>query len=114
MYRLSLQHLECEMNSTGYLDKYNVFELGYCGHPHYPYSKIFLNQAIELILSHFKEEDHFLITDALRNEKIQLVFPITFTNLRATHPKQKILMMMKRLIELVLYMEVNPLVFIVI
>ena len=71
--RLSLQQLECEMDSAGYPDKYNFFELGYCGHPQFPHKKIFLNQASDLILSHFKEEDHFFIKDTLRNKKIQVV-----------------------------------------
>ena len=30
--RLSLQQLECEIDSTGYPDDHNFFELGYCGH----------------------------------------------------------------------------------
>ena len=42
---LSLQKLEYEMNFTDYPDKYNFFELGYCGHPQYPYLNIFLDQA---------------------------------------------------------------------
>ena len=71
--RLSLQQLECEMDCTDYPDKYNFFELGYCGHPNYPHTKIFLVQASDLILSHFKEADHFFIKDTLRNKKIQLV-----------------------------------------
>ena len=49
------------------------FKLGYCGHPQYPYSKIFLDQASDLILSHFKEEDHTFIIDALKDDNIQLV-----------------------------------------
>ena len=49
-----------------------IFLFGYCGYPEYPHSKIFLNQASDLILSHFKEEDHSLIKDALSNKKIQL------------------------------------------
>ena len=49
------------------------FELGYCGHPQYPYSNIFPNQASDLIISYFKEEYYSFIKDALRNEKIQLV-----------------------------------------
>ena len=61
------------MDSTGYPEKYNFFELGYCGQPQYPYSNIFLDQASDLILSHFKEEDHSFISDALRDEKIYLV-----------------------------------------
>ena len=39
--RLSLQQLECEMDSTGYPDDHKFFELGYCGHTKYPQSKIF-------------------------------------------------------------------------
>ena len=31
---LSLQQLEYETDFTDYPDKYNFFELGYCGHPH--------------------------------------------------------------------------------
>ena len=53
--RLSLQQLEYEMDFTDYLDKYNFFELVYCGHPQYAYSNIFIDQASDLILSHFKE-----------------------------------------------------------
>ena len=56
--RLSLQQLECEMYSTGYLDHHNFFQLGYCGHTQYPHSKIFLDQASALILLQFQEEDH--------------------------------------------------------
>ena len=61
------------MDFADYPDKYNFFELGYCGHPQYPYSRIFLDQASDLILSHFKREDHPFIKDALRNNKIQSV-----------------------------------------
>ena len=61
------------MDSAGYPDKYNFFELEYCGHPHWPYSKIFLEQESTLILSHFQEEDHPFISEALRDESIQLV-----------------------------------------
>ena len=53
--RLSLQQLECEMDSTGYPDDHNFFELGYCGHTQFPHSKIFLDQASALILSQFQE-----------------------------------------------------------
>ena len=48
--RLFLQQLEFEMDSIGYPDDYNFFELGYCGHTEFPYSKIFLDQASDLIL----------------------------------------------------------------
>ena len=71
--RWYLQQLEFEMDSYRYPDMYNVSELRYCGHPQYPYSKIFLDQASDLILSHFKDEDHPLISDALRDKNIQLV-----------------------------------------
>ena len=74
MDRLSLQHLDCEMDRTDYPDKYNFSELGYCGHPKYPHTNIFLNQASDLILSYSTEEDHSFIDDALRNDNIQLVF----------------------------------------
>ena len=51
LYRLSFLQLECEMDSTGYPDDHNFFELGYCGHTQYPHSNIFLDQARDLILS---------------------------------------------------------------
>ena len=63
--RLSLQQLECEIDSTGYPDDHNFFELGYCGHNQFPHSKIFLDQASDLILSQFQEEDHPFIRKAL-------------------------------------------------
>ena len=53
--RLYLQQLGCEMDSTGYPDDHNFFELGYCGHTQFPYSNIFLDQASDLILSQFQE-----------------------------------------------------------
>ena len=36
--RLSLQKLEREMDSTGYPNDHNFFELVYCGHTQFPYS----------------------------------------------------------------------------
>ena len=53
--RLSLLQLEHEMDSTGYPDDHNFFELGYCGHTQYPHSKIFLDQARALIIPQFQE-----------------------------------------------------------
>ena len=53
--RLSLQQLECEMDSTGYPDDQNFFELGYCGHTQFPHSKIFLDQASDLIVPQLNE-----------------------------------------------------------
>ena len=61
------------MDSTGYPDDHNFFELGYCGHTQFPYSEIFICQASDLILSHFQDEDHPFISEALRDENIQLV-----------------------------------------
>ena len=71
--RLSLQQLECEMDSTGYPDDHKFFELWYCGHTQYPHSKIFLDQASALILSQFQEEEHPLIRKALQDEHIHVV-----------------------------------------
>ena len=41
--RLSLQKLEYEMERADLPDDYNYFEMGYCGHPDFPYSHIQLN-----------------------------------------------------------------------
>ena len=71
--RVSLQQLECEMDSTGYPDDHKFFELGYCGHTQYPHSKIFLYQARALIISQFQEEDHPFIRKALQDEHIHVV-----------------------------------------
>ena len=46
MDRVSLQQLEFEMDCTDYPDKYNCFELGYCGHPKHPHSNIFLTKQV--------------------------------------------------------------------
>ena len=61
------------MDSTGYPDDHNFFELGYCGHTQYPYSKMFLDQESALILSQFQEEDHPFIRKALQDEDIHVV-----------------------------------------
>ena len=61
------------MDFTWYPDDHNFFELGYCGHTQFPYSKIFLVQASDLILSQFQEEDHPFIRKALGDEDINLV-----------------------------------------
>ena len=73
MDRLSLPQLERKMDSTGYPDHHNFFELGYCGHTQFPHSKIFLDQASALILSQFQEEDHPFIRKALHDEDINVV-----------------------------------------
>ena len=112
--RWSLQHLEWEMDSAGYPDKYNFFELGYCGHLQYPYSNIFLtNQVISYSRILRKKTISSLVMHS--ETRIFNYFRyIKFTNLRPTHLEQKIRMRMKRLINMVLYMELNPPVFIVI
>ena len=61
------------MDSNGYPDEHNFFELGYCGHTQFPYSQIFLDQASDLIFSQFQEEFHPFIRKALGDENIQLV-----------------------------------------
>ena len=71
--RLSLQKLEYEMERVDLPDDYNFFEIGYCGHPAFPYARIQQEQSTKSIISHFKEEDHPLIYDTLGNKKTQLV-----------------------------------------
>ena len=61
------------MDSTGYPDDHNFFELGYCGHTQLPHSNIFLDQASDLILTQFQKEDHTFIRNALGDENIHLV-----------------------------------------
>ena len=70
MDRLSLLQLACEMDRTDYPDKYNFFELEYYGHPKYPHTNMFLDQASDLILLHVTEEDRFFIKDTHRKKKI--------------------------------------------
>ena len=42
-----LQQLGYEMERTNLSDGYNCFEIGYCGHPAFPYAHIKLEQAIK-------------------------------------------------------------------
>ena len=93
--RLSLQQLEFEMDSTGYPDDYNFFELGYCGRTQFPYPNIFLDQANDFILSRFQEEDHLFISEALRDENIHLVALYYVYKLKTDTSRTKIRMMMK-------------------
>ena len=71
--RLSLQQLEYEMDCTDYPVGYNFFEIGHFGHPNFPDANIQLEQATNLIPSHFQEEDHPFILDTVKNKKTQLV-----------------------------------------
>ena len=61
------------MDSTGYRDDHNFFELGYFGHTQLPYSMIFLDQVTNLILSQFQKDDNPFIRKALGDENINLV-----------------------------------------
>ena len=61
------------MDSTGYPDDHNLFELVYCGHTQYPHSNIFLDQASALILLQFQEEDNPFIRKELQYEHICVV-----------------------------------------
>ena len=72
--RISIQKLEYEMYCTDYRADYNFFEIRYCGHPNFPYKKISLYQASDLILSHFQKKEHSSIHDTLKNKKTQLVY----------------------------------------
>ena len=59
------------------------FDIGYCGHPSFPYAHIQLEQATKLILLYFQEEDHSLIYDTLNNNKRYYWFAYTlFTDLK--------------------------------
>ena len=53
--RISLQQLEYEMDRTDYPVDYKSFDIGYCGHPNFPYTNIQLKQASDLILLHFHQ-----------------------------------------------------------
>ena len=50
---ISLQQPEYEMDCADLPDDDICFEIGYCGHPAFPYAHIQLDQATKLILSHF-------------------------------------------------------------
>ena len=57
------------MDRTDYPVDYNCFEIGYCGHPNFPYTNIQFEQSSDLILSHFQKEDHSFIHDTLKKQK---------------------------------------------
>ena len=52
--RLYLQQLEYEMELVDLPDYCIFFEIGYCGHPAFPYARIEQEQATKLILSNFQ------------------------------------------------------------
>ena len=66
--RLSPQQIEYEMDCTDYPVDYNCFEIGYCGHPNFPYANIQFKQATNLIISHFQEGEHPFIHDTLKRK----------------------------------------------
>ena len=47
--RISLQQVEYEMESIDLPDDYNFFEIGYCGHPNFPYANIQFKKATNFI-----------------------------------------------------------------
>ena len=50
------------------------FEIGYCGHPDFPYAHIQLDKSTKSIISHSQEEDHPFIYDTLNNKKKKMVW----------------------------------------
>ena len=50
-----------------------IIEIGYCGHPAFPYACIQLEKATKLIPSYFQEKYHPYIYGTLGNKKTQLV-----------------------------------------
>ena len=77
-----------------------------------PYSKIFLDQADDLILSQFQEEDHPFIKKALGDDNIHLVALYYVYKPKTDTPRPKNTDDDETLINLVQNMEVNSLVFI--
>ena len=71
--RIYPQQFEYETEHTGFPDDFNFSENGSWGHPAFPYAHIQLDQATELILSHFWEEENSFIYDTLNNKNTQLV-----------------------------------------
>ena len=113
--RISLQQLQHEIERADLPDDYNCFEIGYCGHPAFPYAHIQLDQSTKLILSYFQEEDNPNIYDTLSNKETQLVFlyfvHITMKNVSRTdimNDDQKTLMHLRQ------HMEMGLLLFTVI
>ena len=68
-------------------DDHNIFEIGYCGHPAFPYAHIQLEQDTKSTLSHIQEEDYPFIYDNLNNNKTRLVCLYIFSDLRKTRLK---------------------------
>ena len=62
------------MDRSDLPDDYSFLEIGYFGHPNFPYTNIQLEQASDLIPSHFQKEYHSFIHDTLKNKKTQLVY----------------------------------------
>ena len=83
--RISLEQLEYEMERAVLPGDYIFLGIAYCDHPAFTYAHIQLEQATNLIILHFQEEDHPYIYDTLNNKKTQLVCLYFFTDLRKMH-----------------------------
>ena len=84
---LSLQKLEYEMDRTDFPVDYIFFEIGYCGHPNFPYGHIKLEKATKLILSNLRQNNihSFMIH---KKNTIAFLLYISFTDLRKMHPER--------------------------
>ena len=47
---ISIQQIEYEMEHADLTDRYNCFEIRYCGHPDFPYVHIQLEQSTKSII----------------------------------------------------------------
>ena len=72
--RIFPQQLEYAMD-------YNCVEIGYCGHPTFPYTNIQLNKTSDLIITHLQKEENLFIHGTLKNKKKNWFTYIIFTNL---------------------------------
>ena len=85
---LSLHQLEYEMEHVDLPDDYIFFEIGYCGHPAFPYSRVQQEKATKIIISYLQDEYHLLIYDAPGNNKAQLVCLYFAYRPKKTHLEQ--------------------------
>ena len=63
----------------------NFFEIGYCGHPAFPYTHIQIEKVTKLIHSKFQEEDHTFIYDTLQKKRQNWFAYIFFTGVIKLH-----------------------------
>ena len=69
VYRIPFHLPEHEMDRADLHYDYNFFEIGYYGHPAFPYAHIQIYRTTKLILSHIWEEYNPFIYDTLNNKK---------------------------------------------